>query len=149
MSPDTRTSSALTDLPVASGRLTAGLGVYPLMSLVASPVRCLMRNVPSCATVKHVALVAAFESLTAEHEAVVVGVIARLEQRERTLGGVVTGRSRGRIPVDARGPAHDVEALPHRHERDARFVVGILSALTAVETHFPASWRLRRQRNDK
>jgi hypothetical protein len=42
-----------------------------------------------------------------------------------------------------------VKALPHRHERDTRLVVGILSALAAIEPHLPASRCLRCQRNDK
>ena len=52
VSPVTRTSSALTDLPALSGVLMAAFAVATWTSVVCSPVRCLIRNRPFCATTK-------------------------------------------------------------------------------------------------
>jgi len=54
LSAPTRTSSAFTDLPLASGFFTAAFGVFGSTSLAASPSRFFTSQVPSCATRKYV-----------------------------------------------------------------------------------------------
>ena len=88
------------DLPSAPGFFTAAFGVFGRTSVAASPSRRLdePRAVLRDEEVR-VGLLRAFEVAAAEHEAVVVGVAARLHQRKRALESVVCRLTVLRVPV--------------------------------------------------
>ena len=144
LSAPTRTSSALVDFPLASGFFTASLGVCP-DKVDGGRVAVAALDQPRPVLRHHevqILLLRAFETAAAEHQAVIIGVAARLHQRKRALQRVRARRGVRRIPIHRRLRIGRVEARPHGDELDRAGGVRVRRRRAAIDAHLPALRRL-------
>jgi len=85
-----------------------------------------------------IVLVGAFKIASAEHEAVVVGVAARLQQLERALERVVAGDGARRVPEHRGLRGRRMESRPGGHELDGAGGIRIRRARAPIGADFPA-----------